>query len=162
MLINRKSKCGSTTWLCCSRYRAAWDRVNSDLQCIPFSNLILVLSINFFFVLNYFNLKGLVYIPKSNYNSPPFFVRRISINKWLTCRTFSPCSLECEVYRKKNKCACTIVGVCAPHGGGCHNLQFSTEGEGRVAGRREGSCVDSAGKSYGEIYFINSLTCRNL
>ena len=48
----------------------------------------------------------------------PFLVKGISINKWLT---FSPCSLECEVFQKKNKSACASAIVGAPPGGSCHN-----------------------------------------
>ena len=31
--INRKWKCGSTTWPFCIRFCVAWDRVNNELQC---------------------------------------------------------------------------------------------------------------------------------
>ena len=52
-------------------------------------------------------------------------------------------------------------------------IEGEDESEGRVVGRREGSCGVSAGKSFiyryppykergDEIYFINALTCRNL
>ena len=47
--------------------------------------------------------------------------------------TFSPYSLECEVYQKRKNCACTILG--APSGDRCRNYySFQIEAEGNEAG----------------------------